>query len=120
MLPLDATEENSAMDGSGTSLNIIYITLPFKFVASFFGLCFTRECTSCISFYLTYLYLSYPVAGQGSESSPTSGGEGSKKGMILPFQPLTMTFRNVNYFVDMPKVCFSAGFIPFAFTWSRM
>ncbi|KAF5739187.1 ABC transporter G family member 31 [Tripterygium wilfordii] len=27
-----------------------------------------------------------------------------KKGMILPFQPLTMTFLNVNYFVDMPKL----------------
>lgn len=26
-----------------------------------------------------------------------------KKGMILPFQPLAMTFHNVNYFVDMPK-----------------
>lgn len=26
-----------------------------------------------------------------------------KKGMILPFQPLVMTFHNVNYFVDMPK-----------------
>ncbi|XP_059626494.1 ABC transporter G family member 31-like [Cornus florida] len=26
-----------------------------------------------------------------------------KKGMILPFTPLTMTFHNVNYFVDMPK-----------------
>ncbi|XP_066345250.1 ABC transporter G family member 51 isoform X1 [Miscanthus floridulus] len=25
------------------------------------------------------------------------------KGMILPFQPLTMTFHNINYFVDMPK-----------------
>ncbi|TXG74386.1 hypothetical protein EZV62_002965 [Acer yangbiense] len=28
---------------------------------------------------------------------------GKKKGMILPFQPLAMTFHNVNYFVDMPK-----------------
>ncbi|KAI3954477.1 hypothetical protein MKW92_053462 [Papaver armeniacum] len=27
----------------------------------------------------------------------------SDKGMILPFKPLTMTFHNVNYFVDMPK-----------------
>ncbi|ONK76807.1 uncharacterized protein A4U43_C02F40 [Asparagus officinalis] len=27
----------------------------------------------------------------------------SEKGMILPFQPLAMTFHNVNYFVDMPK-----------------
>ncbi|XP_061980777.1 ABC transporter G family member 31 [Populus nigra] len=34
----------------------------------------------------------------------SSLNEGSKnKGMILPFQPLTMTFHNVNYFVDMPK-----------------
>uniref|UniRef100_A0A0E0M6E0 ABC transporter domain-containing protein n=1 Tax=Oryza punctata TaxID=4537 RepID=A0A0E0M6E0_ORYPU len=27
----------------------------------------------------------------------------SKKGMILPFQPLIMTFHNVNYYVNMPK-----------------
>ncbi|KAK9152794.1 hypothetical protein Sjap_000274 [Stephania japonica] len=26
-----------------------------------------------------------------------------KKGMILPFEPLSMTFHNVNYFVDMSK-----------------
>ncbi|XP_072954744.1 ABC transporter G family member 51 [Typha angustifolia] len=26
-----------------------------------------------------------------------------KRGMILPFQPLSMTFHNVSYFVDMPK-----------------
>ncbi|XP_038716809.1 LOW QUALITY PROTEIN: ABC transporter G family member 31-like [Tripterygium wilfordii] len=32
-----------------------------------------------------------------------------KKGMILPFQPLTMTFLNVNYFVDMPKEMSSRG-----------
>jgi hypothetical protein len=33
-----------------------------------------------------------------------------KKGMILPFEPLIMTFHNVNYYVDMPKVnefCFN-------------
>lgn len=39
-----------------------------------------------------------------AQSSPTSTMESNKKGMILPFQPLTMTFHNVNYFVDMPKV----------------
>ena len=27
-----------------------------------------------------------------------------KRGMILPFQPLSLTFHNMNYFVDMPKV----------------
>uniref|UniRef100_A0A7N2KPZ6 ABC transporter domain-containing protein n=1 Tax=Quercus lobata TaxID=97700 RepID=A0A7N2KPZ6_QUELO len=44
------------------------------------------------------------VGGGGSEFHPPSAEEYSKKkGMILPFQPLTMTFLNVNYFVDMPK-----------------
>ncbi|TKY53483.1 Pleiotropic drug resistance protein 2 [Spatholobus suberectus] len=26
----------------------------------------------------------------------------SKKGMVLPFQPLTLAFQNVNYYIDMP------------------
>ena len=53
----------------------------------------------------------YAVGGKGSELHQTSAREGSKKkGMILPFQPLTMTFHNVNYFVDMPKVCFPCWF----------
>jgi hypothetical protein len=28
----------------------------------------------------------------------------SKRGMILPFTPLSMSFDNVNYYVDMPSV----------------
>ncbi|CAL5426860.1 unnamed protein product [Camellia sinensis] len=43
-------------------------------------------------------------SNQDSESRPVTVKDGAKqKGMILPFQPLTMTFHNVNYFVDMPK-----------------
>ncbi|KAJ7959803.1 Pleiotropic drug resistance ABC transporter [Quillaja saponaria] len=46
---------------------------------------------------------SLDVSSQSTELSTRSAGEGGrKKGMILPFQPLTMTFHNVNYFVDMP------------------
>lgn len=37
-------------------------------------------------------------------SERTADRNTSNKGMILPFQPLSMTFHNVNYFVDMPKV----------------
>ncbi|XP_027337469.1 ABC transporter G family member 31-like [Abrus precatorius] len=33
----------------------------------------------------------------------STNDDNKNKGMILPFQPLTMTFHNVNYFVDMPK-----------------
>ncbi|XP_028784726.1 ABC transporter G family member 31 [Neltuma alba] len=41
---------------------------------------------------------------QVKDTGSMSPGKGSKaKGMILPFQQLTMTFHQVNYFVDMPK-----------------
>ncbi|XP_010473961.1 PREDICTED: ABC transporter G family member 31-like [Camelina sativa] len=41
--------------------------------------------------------------------SDSKQGKSEKKGMILPFQPLTMTFHNVNYYVDMPKEMRSQG-----------
>ena len=30
----------------------------------------------------------------------------SQKGMILPFQQLSMAFENINYYVDMPTVSY--------------
>lgn len=30
--------------------------------------------------------------------------EQAQKGMILPFEPLALTFHNVSYYVDMPAV----------------
>ena len=47
--------------------------------------------------------------GSGRSSKSTDGGENRNKGMILPFQPLTMTFYNVNYYVDMPKAIRKQG-----------
>ncbi|KAK3206522.1 hypothetical protein Dsin_020568 [Dipteronia sinensis] len=45
-----------------------------------------------------------------SELSTKSSPEGGKKkGMTLPFQPLAMTFHNVNYYVDMPKAMTAKG-----------
>ncbi|KFK38987.1 hypothetical protein AALP_AA3G185300 [Arabis alpina] len=38
-------------------------------------------------------------AGNGVESEITT----VKRGMVLPFTPLSMSFDNVNYYVDMPK-----------------
>ncbi|BBN01006.1 hypothetical protein Mp_2g03890 [Marchantia polymorpha subsp. ruderalis] len=35
--------------------------------------------------------------GPSSEQTPRA-----QKGMIIPFKPLSLTFRNVNYYVDMP------------------
>lgn len=56
---------------------------------------------------ISYLFMIICLAGKSkiSESNGDPGQETTKKkGMILPFQPLTMTFHNVKYFVDMPKV----------------
>lgn len=59
--------------------------------------------------YFTFLnsgrFLEIAVSGQ-TELIEKEVGQAAvaKKGMILPFQPLAMTFHNVNYFVDMPKV----------------
>lgn len=35
---------------------------------------------------------------------PTSEGQNKKKGMVLPFEPHSITFNEVTYSVDMPQV----------------
>jgi hypothetical protein len=34
----------------------------------------------------------------------TSSNNQAKRGMVLPFQPLSLAFSHVNYYVDMPAV----------------
>ncbi|XP_022848356.1 pleiotropic drug resistance protein 2-like [Olea europaea var. sylvestris] len=41
-------------------------------------------------------------ASTSSNSTAASADHASKKGMILPFQPLSLAFDHINYFVDMP------------------
>lgn len=36
--------------------------------------------------------------------SPLRSGVNTKRGMVLPFNPLAMSFDSVNYYVDMPSV----------------
>ncbi|KVH94078.1 hypothetical protein Ccrd_003864 [Cynara cardunculus var. scolymus] len=49
---------------------------------------------------LTLAYLN-----PGNQPSPAKADTGSRRqGMTLPFKPLSMTFHNINYLVDMPKV----------------
>lgn len=64
----------------------------------------------------TLSYISIINLAESSQASATDPviveAGAKKKGMILPFQPLTMTFHNVNYFVDTPQVwCYSFGFL---------
>ncbi|KAL3696050.1 hypothetical protein R1sor_010126 [Riccia sorocarpa] len=41
-----------------------------------------------------------PESGGATEQQATVG---ANKGMSIPFRPLSLTFRNVNYYVDMPS-----------------
>ncbi|KAG9455141.1 hypothetical protein H6P81_008045 [Aristolochia fimbriata] len=43
------------------------------------------------------------LSSKKATSQTTGSVAKSARGMILPFEPLSMTFQNVNYFVDMPK-----------------
>lgn len=86
IIPADEAGENTAENGQ-------------SFILFFFS----------NSLSLLYVLMSAMIncAGSRKDSEPNgcfSEDEGRKRGMILPFQPLIMTFHKVNYFVDMPKV----------------
>lgn len=42
--------------------------------------------------------------GDRDTNSPLSNDVNTKRGMVLPFTPLAMSFDSVNYYVDMPPV----------------
>ncbi|GMP88570.1 hypothetical protein CsSME_00040509 [Camellia sinensis var. sinensis] len=46
---------------------------------------------------------------QGSTRSNVDGANQSKRGMVLPFAPLSLVFDHVNYYVDMPAEMKSQG-----------
>lgn len=64
---------------------------------------------------------SQPSSIRASHSDPNNvllsagGGEeantGRKRGMVLPFQPLCITFEDIHYTVDMPQVKYTAMLI---------
>lgn len=39
-----------------------------------------------------------------SQSMDSNNGSARNRGMVLPFVPLSMSFDDVNYYVDMPPV----------------
>ena len=56
------------------------------------------------------------VAGIVSHRASRKGGEAAviNKGMVLPFEPLSLTFRHMDYYVAMPAVCAKTGQLPIA------
>lgn len=41
---------------------------------------------------------------QVQNAQGSSSNDQVKRGMVLPFQPLSLAFNHVNYYVDMPLV----------------
>ncbi|CAL8161729.1 unnamed protein product [Prunus armeniaca] len=48
---------------------------------------------------------------RGTASSISSSNNQSRRGMVLPFQPLSLAFDHVNYYVDMPAEMKSKGVV---------
>lgn len=44
------------------------------------------------------------MSRNADSAGEASSGGGAKRGMVLPFSPLAMSFDDVRYFVDMPAV----------------
>ena len=47
--------------------------------------------------------------GNALEATLEVAGLERKRGMILPFQPLSISFDDLKYYVDMPAVCLSSS-----------
>jgi len=45
---------------------------------------------------------SRPSSGQVDKNNKAS--DSGRRGMVLPFQPLFLTFDEIRYFVDMPHI----------------
>jgi len=48
--------------------------------------------------------ITHIISHRGSMRGGGGSGEVIDKGMVLPFEPLCLTFRNMDYYVPMPKV----------------
>lgn len=47
------------------------------------------------------------AVSSGSSEIVGASKHAPKKGMVLPFQPLSVAFHHINYYVDMPAVSHS-------------
>lgn len=78
---------------------------------------FGKRYVAYIGYLAIFSYVSYfavdKVIEQLRGRSPNTSGRsymkaarnGPGKGMVLPFEPLSMSFSEINYYVDMPAVC---------------
>ena len=45
-----------------------------------------------------------PAGASGQPGTTGMAQPGTRHGMVLPFQPVTLTFRDIHYLVDLPAV----------------
>ncbi|KAK4489415.1 hypothetical protein RD792_005224 [Penstemon davidsonii] len=106
--PKPKKDSLSSTDGNNTSNNHQMHINIYELVTKEYLIC------SCIMFsYSLLVEMEIQHISGRSNSSGANRNEDSnldsvrgivrKRGMVLPFTPLTMSFDNVNYFVDMPQ-----------------
>lgn len=71
-------------------------SLTSKKIAVYLG---GLHCRKCENFLLNL----FGIYNEGS-TQYYSGQSFKNRGLILPFQPLSMTFKDINYYVDVPLV----------------
>lgn len=54
--------------------------------------------------FLIFVDVDAAAARRNSSESFNSSVCPARRGMVLPFQPLSLAFNHVNYYVDMPAV----------------
>ncbi len=81
---------------------LLRTAVPSKLLSAHNSACFIwQQCGSCLQAGGSARGLgSQRLSGTVSGSHIPAGG----KGMVLPFNPLDLTFHHLNYYVDLPKV----------------
>ncbi|CAI0410721.1 unnamed protein product [Linum tenue] len=72
---------------------------------------FTIIYNTCFILALTYLDCKQPISFHSDNNCYfiCPNEESRRRGMVLPFKPLSLAFKNVNYYVDMPAEMKSQG-----------
>lgn len=106
-----STESLSHSDGNNTSKEtlkdldfILSVSILSELRKMLQFLTWTRHITGEMAILRMNSRSNPDALGGNANSFEAANGVAHKRGMVLPFTPLAMSFDSVNYFVDMPAV----------------
>ena len=113
-----ADETKLSMEISQFLIGSIHVMVPFTFVLALCSylrvymdtyVIFLLDVLSSISFIYSVVVTADATnvamtAKRNSSEIANNADRPARRGMVLPFQPLSLTFNHINYYVDMPAV----------------